>query len=175
MIGQEDLLKLVEYKNGKLFWKVKRGGRKGGVGEEAGYTNDRGYRVVMIDKKPYYSHRLIWLYHYGYFPENDVDHINRDRSDNRIENLRETSRQCNLRNASLRPDNKSGVKGVTFYNRENKWIAYIRVNNKNRHLYIGEDLVEAIAHRLAAEQALGWSGCESTSPAYLYIREYNAC
>lgn len=172
MISQEELLELVEYKDGKLYWKVSRKGQKKSIEEELGFINNTGYKRVRIGRELYLIHRLVWLYHYGYFPENDLDHINRNRLDNRVENLREASRQCNVRNSCIRSDNKSGIKGVSFSITKGKWIAQIQANGIVQHLYVGHDLSEAVAHRLAAEQALSWSGCDSTSPAYLFMKAY---
>ena len=112
--------------------------------------------------------------HYGYLPEHDIDHISRDRQDNHIENLRHVSRQCNLRNASMRTDNTSGVTGVSWNKKLDKWNAQIFVNGKRFFLGNHEDFEEAVAHRLAAEQCLNWSDCHSETPAAKYMRRHYA-
>jgi hypothetical protein len=61
-------------------------------------SNVNGYRTIKIDNKPYYLHRLAWLYVYGKFPEKEIDHKNKNKSDNRICNLRDISRQQNIQN-----------------------------------------------------------------------------
>ena len=87
-------------------------------GDIIGTPDGLGYLRSSIDGKKYKLHRLAWLYVYGYFPENFIDHINRNRSDNRIENLREVSRQCNVRNCGNLKTNTSGIKGVGWLKRQ---------------------------------------------------------
>lgn len=169
-ITQEELKELVEYKEGGLYWLVKRKGRKGKVGEEVGYINSIGYKMVMLNLIPYYLHRLVWLYHYGYFPENNIDHINRDRGDNRIENLREVSLSCNSRNSSIRSDNVSKIKGVYPHKYTGKW----EVSIGSTYLGIFENLLDAALCRYNAELKLNWIDCDSSSSAYLYLKENNA-
>jgi len=141
------------------------------VGYIAGYKNRRGYLQTRVDGKTYLNHRLIWFWHYGYMPELGIDHIDQYRSNNRIENLREVSQTCNMRNCKQR-ESTSGIKGIFWDKAINKWAAKIMVNGKTIHLGYHDDLVEASCHRLAAEQAEGWEGCDSTSPAYLYVKNH---
>lgn len=83
------------------------------VGDRAGYLGDVGYRYIKIQSRTYKEHRLIWLYVHGYFPEHQIDHINRIKDDNRIENLREVSQSCNKRNSTdYRTALGSGIPGV---------------------------------------------------------------
>jgi hypothetical protein len=142
------------------------------VGDVAGSKHSNGYIQIMIDGKNYFGHRLAWLHVYGYFPENQIDHINRDPGDNRIANLREVSNQCNLRNTGNRKNNTSGVKGVYWHKLAGKWYARIKTNNKNKYLGYYEDFDEAVLARYEAEKALNWSGCDSNSPAYRYLKKY---
>lgn len=81
------------------------------VGELAGYM-DNGYCKISLDGKQYKAHRLAFLYMTGRFPKY-IDHIDRNRSNNRWDNLREATHSENMRNASIRVDNKTGVKGVS--------------------------------------------------------------
>lgn len=104
-------------------------------------------------------------------PENDIDHRNRRRWDNHIDNLREASDVCNQRNTSNRSTNKSGVKGVCWHSALGKWHANIMVEGKQCHLGYHKDLIEAVCHRLAAEQALDWNGCDDCSPAFQYLKK----
>ena len=162
---------LFNYKDGNLLWKVRKA-KSTKIGDIAGCTNDRGYSVIQVDRKLYQTHRLIWLWHHGYLPEGGLDHTNRIRDDNRIENLREVSNQCNVRNTGNYKTNKSGVKGVYWYERRNRWCSFITVYDKNYHLGRFESFDEAVLHRLAAEQCLDWSNCDSSSPAYKYAVEH---
>lgn len=68
--------------------------------------------------------------------------------------------------------NTSGVKGVGRHKASEKWRAYIQVNGKLIHLGLHEDLMEAVCHRLAAEQLENWHGCDSSSPAYKYVKKF---
>lgn len=158
-------------KDGELFWKVNVGKRIK-AGDVAGCLNDKGYVTVCVGGKTYLGHRIVWMLHNGYFPENHIDHINRNRGDNRIENLREVSRTCNMRNSGMRTDNTSGVKGVCWNKKTCKWVAIIKVGGKQFTLGYHEDLLEAVCLRLAAEQELGWAGCDSASPAFKYVQQH---
>jgi len=166
MITYERVHELFDYNGHNLIWKVKRQGiRKVGV---AGSIQPTGYRHIGIDYRKYSEQRLVWLYHYGYIPEHGLDHINRDRSDNRIKNLREVSQSCNMRNCGNLKNNNSGVKGVSFHKRDELWRADIRINNKAYHIGTSEDFDEAVLLRLAAEQCVGWDKCDKLSPAHKY-------
>jgi len=167
MITQKRLKELFDYKDGLLYRKSGKGGvEKGCV---AGYSRKNGYREVSVLGKKYYNHRLVYLYHYGYMPEGEVDHINRVPGDDRIENLREVSRYCNMRNINNTSANTSSVKGV-HYNKINRtWVAQIRANNKTSHIGASKSFIEAVCLRLAAEQCLGWGKCGCISPAFSYI------
>jgi hypothetical protein len=85
------------------------------VGQEAGHMKNNGYRSVNFRGKNYLTHRLAWFYYYGKMPEKDLDHINRNRMDNRITNLREASHKENNYN-------RIG-KGYTFFKRDGTWKA----------------------------------------------------
>lgn len=159
--------------DGTLVRKIKTSNRVK-VGDVAGTKHKGAYDRIYVDCKQYYTHRIIWLWHYGYMPENNLDHINRDKQDSRIENLREVSHQCNLRNTGNPKTNKSGVKGVYVHPYwASKWEARIVLSSKRCTLGSFSCFDEAVLHRLAAEQCLGWDGCDSTSPAYLYAVENN--
>lgn len=168
-LTQERVRELFDYFNGALYSRKDCGVRE--AGKKIGSISN-GYLMAKVDGKQYSVHRLIWLYHHGYFPENEIDHINRDRGDNRILNLREVSRSCNIRNTGNFGHNTSGVKGVSLDKRVRKWIAQIRYNGRNIFLGTYIDFSEAVCHRLAAEQALGWYGCDSSSPAFKYVSKF---
>jgi len=130
MISQERLKYLFSYKDGKLFWKQRSSKFSYSVkiGQEAGGSGPR-YDRIRIDGKLYKTHRLIYLYHYGYSPKY-IDHINGDTFDNHIENLRECTHQENMYNYKTPSTNKSGIKGVSWSKKENKWISSCRLNGK---------------------------------------------
>lgn len=103
-------------------------------GETAGYINSLGYVQIGIDCGHYSAHRLAWMYVHGELPELDIDHINGNPSDNRLENLRLVTHQQNMCNRKKRNDNSSGYPGVCFHKTNNKWHASIRVKGKRIHL-----------------------------------------
>lgn len=124
MLTQEQAHKLFHYANGFLYWKTHY--RKNRIGAIAGWAHKDGYAHCRIEGKMYLLHRLIFLMHKGYLP-NEIDHINGVRHDNRIENLREVTRAQNTHNAKIRKDNASGVKGVHWAARDNRWVARISI------------------------------------------------
>lgn len=160
-----------EAETGILYWKRPTGSRSV-PGSPVGTLNFHGYYTVGIFGKKYKVHRIIWLYVYGYNPEHELDHINRIRTDNRIANLREVSRQCNLRNAKQHKSNTTGVTGISFDRRTSNWTSWITIDSKNRFLGRYSDYTEAVCIRLATEQCLNWSDCENNSSAKQYVMEY---
>lgn len=121
----------------------------------AGALNQKGYRQICIDGPRYYISRLVWFIHHGYFPE-QVDHENRDKLDNRLENLRSVSTQVNCRNRSLRSDNKSGVNGVFFRKRANAYYATISDGSKIVHIGQFKELQDAADARKKWMDKLGY-------------------
>ena len=171
-ITYKQVRKLFKYNGKDLIWNKTIKGKtvKGNI---AGCLRSDRYRFIGINNKSYLAHRLIWFYHYGYFPENEIDHINKNKIDNRIENLREASHSCNIRNRGNYNNNISGVKGVHFNKASKKWIAYIWADGKPHGLGYFKNFNEAVLTRYAAEQCLEWEGCDSNSPAYQYALKNN--
>lgn len=170
MLTQLRLKELLNYdpKSGIFRWLVSRGRvRRGG---QAGCVKPDGYCYIGVDGKIYKASRLAWLFVEGYSPEHEIDHINRLRHDDRWKNLRHVSRQCNLRNCGNFRHNTSGVKGIYWDRWREKWRAQINVNNKQHHLGYYNDFDDAVCARLAAEQCLGWKVCDSSSPAYQFVK-----
>jgi hypothetical protein len=116
-------------------------GRKWG-GREIGCVNSRDrdkYRYISIgnraNQKKYPAHRLAWLYVYGEWPTDQIDHINGNKLDNRIVNLREADHKLNSENIyKPQSNNKSGYRGVIFFKRDNNYQAQITTNKKRIHL-----------------------------------------
>ncbi len=170
-LTQKQLKELLHYnpETGVFVWKVKRGGSavKNSI---AGAINGKGYRVIRITGRSYLASRLSYLYTEGYFPEHQVDHKNRNRSDDRWCNLRHVTRQCNLRNCGIREDNKSGVTGVSWDKRDLIWRAYIAVEGKVVHLGSFDYKINAIEARWEAEQKYGYTDCNTISSAHQYLK-----
>ena len=152
MIAAELLRSKLHYNkdNGEFRWAV-RCGMRGVVGALAGSLNAYGYQVVRLDGANYLAHRLAWLYEFGAWPSGQIDHINGEKTDNRIENLRDVAPNVNRQNIrKARSHNKStGVLGVSFHRRIGKYVAYIRKDGKRTHLGYFEEL--AVAERAYIE------------------------
>ena len=134
-----------------------------------------GYWAIRFKGKLYYRSRLAWLYTYGYWPENFIDHRNRIRTDDRIENLREVTQQCNMRNQGLRSDNHTGVTGVNpDSSNPNIFKAGTALNRKRHNLCQSKDFVEVCAMRFSAEQCLDWPDCNEHSSAGAVVNDYVA-
>ena len=174
-LTQERLKELLGYdpETGVFIWKVANTNRIR-VGGVAGYLHHSGYLNISINGKTYQSHRLAFLYMEGYLPENDVDHIDRNRSNNKWKNLREVSRSCNLRNCKIRETNKSGITGVCFNKRDKKWMATIRIPKQNINLGYFDNLTNAAKARWQAEVEHNFPNCNTTSSAYNYLKEHGA-
>ena len=140
MITQEQLKELLDYNQdtGAFTWKANRGIRVKS-GDKAGSLQKTGYIHLKLNSVAYLAHRIAWLYHYGYIPKY-IDHINRDRTDNRIENLRECSLSQNQWNRTKNKNNTSGTKGVSWNKKMNKWLVQFKVNNKNKYFGYFKDL-----------------------------------
>ena len=124
--------------------------------KEVGCLNSHGYRKTKFLNKLVSVHRLIWLMEYGEYPNDQLDHINGNRDDNRIENLRISNPLINMQNRKQNENCKSGCSGVYFNKRENKWRAHIKSNKKNIHLGYYIDLNDAVNARKQAEIKYGF-------------------
>lgn len=139
---------------GVFTWRVRRANKK--AGDVAGCQNRIGYWVIRVDDKLYTAHRLAWLYMTGGWPGREVDHIDRDRSNNRWKNLRAASRQQNAANRPRQANNSSGFKGVCFQRGANKYRARIQAYGKKQSLGLFDTAEDAhAAYQLAAKRLLG--------------------
>jgi hypothetical protein len=149
----DSLFDYVQYnpETGVFRWKQSRGPvRKGQI---AGSIN-HGYRRIKIKDKTYSAHRLAWYMVHGEWPENEIDHIDGNKDNNSIKNLRPATRSQNMMNSSNKPrtDNTSGARGVYYHKQREKWSAMITVKRKQIYLGIFDDKEEAIeAYRTAKE------------------------
>jgi hypothetical protein len=139
-------------------------------GKDAGHVERQGYRVIVCDGKARKAHHLVWLWVTGELPEYpafEIDHINGNRADNRIENLRKVTKTENQRNTVKRVTNTSGVHGVNWVESKQRWVA--RIWNGPRHVYLGcfENLADAAIARRAAERVLG----HTVRPAHTQERQ----
>lgn len=115
------------------------------VGDVIDSPDRHGYLRVAIDGQRYRLHRVIWLMAYGAWPTRQIDHINGRRTDNRLSNLREASREENSRNSKVQSNNASGKKGVSFHKASGKWQARICADGKRHSLGVFESREDAAA------------------------------
>lgn len=167
----ELLRKLLRYEpdTGKLFWRERTpdmfanknasavwNGRH--AGQEALSTlHNFGYMCGDVCGRKCLAHRVVWAIVYGQWPQKQIDHINGDKADNRVENLREVTHQVNARNANMRVTNTSGYNGVCWQKNNKKWVAYIKIDGRRKHLGHFDDIRAAAAARKAAEIGYGFT------------------
>ncbi len=162
-ISLADLRDMLDYspETGEFRWKVAKGRMQ--PGDTTGSDNGNGYLIIWIDGQRYRAHRLAWLYHYGQWPVADIDHVNGDPTDNRIENLRECTDRENSRNRGPWKRNQSGLKGVHAQN--GKWRAQITADGEKIDLGTFSSREEAhAAYREAARKYHGDFARTAASP-----------
>lgn len=172
---------LVRYEphTGRLFWRQRplwvfksAGSARRWNSRYAGkpalaYIDNHGYEMgALLSQRHMKAHRAAWAIYYGRWPDGHIDHINGDRSDNRIRNLRDVSRLENQRNVALNRRNKSGYLGVYWLDSCRRWWAYIGSGPTRKTLGYFECKADAIAARKSAERDIGYhknhgrkSGC----------------
>jgi hypothetical protein len=125
-ITAQRLRELLDYdaETGVLKWRVNRRRARAGDAADRSYIN--GYGRIKVDRKEYLAHRLCWLHVTGEWPAGHIDHINGNKSDNRMSNLRDVDRNTNAQNQrKAQASNKVGVLGVR--RSWNRWRATIRI------------------------------------------------
>ena len=159
MLTYETAMEFFRYdpSSGKLFWK-KTLSHRVNVGDEAGTINPTdGYWQIQFNRKLYRAHRIVMLMHTKSFDTSlQIDHIDHDRLNNRIENLRLVTNSINGKNTKMHKNNATGVTGVTFDKNRNKYKAQIVVNYKLDNLGRFNTFEEAVQARLQAEIKYGY-------------------
>ena len=155
MLTQEKLYSILNYDQdtGIFTWKVNRR-NKAKINTVAGYKESEGYIVISVFGKSYKAHRLAWLYVYGELPNEYIDHINGNKSDNKIENLRICTNAENQWNSKISSKNVSGVKGVHWCNTKKRWKAKLSINGKIKHIGYFTDLESAKIKLMEAREKL---------------------
>ena len=161
MLTHEELKRILSYnkKTGIFKWKIRptNSVQKGDVaGTTSKWKRSAGYIAIGFKNKTYWAHRLAWFYVYGELPKSCIDHINHNKSDNRICNLRETTNKDNHRNVGLYKHNNSGVNGVSWIERLKKWTARINIDGKNLYLGLFSKKKDAIKARSEANEKYGF-------------------
>lgn len=144
-ISRERLMRVLDYSpdTGVFTW-INGNSRNVNPGDIAGYKNSCGYIKIRVGSSLFFAHRLAWIYVYGEdIDGHEIDHINGDKSDNRICYLRISSHQQNMFNMKKKSTNKSGVKGVHFDKRCNKWRAQTSINKKRVHIGLFDTIESA--------------------------------
>lgn len=150
-LTRKRLKELLNYdpEKGEFVWRISRRCVK--KGDIAGNLRSDGYIRIMIHGIYYYAHKLAWLYFYGRFPINQIDHINHDRSDNSIYNLRDVTHYENGKNRTMHRNNKSGKTGIHWRKDVSEWRSYIQGNRKRIYLGYFKNIADAIEARKSAE------------------------
>jgi len=125
---------LFDYDDGNLIWRINKGRSKKGT--VAGSKDSKGYFQIKLNQKVYRLHRIVWLWHGKELPE-QIDHIDRNPLNNRIENLREATALTNQWNT------KKSDNGVSWHQASKKWRARIKINKKEVYLGVYADYNEA--------------------------------
>lgn len=160
-ITQDRLFELFDYRADGVLIRKKAGmGPSNKAGSVVGYipkklTRNNRYVTTQIRGQHFCVHKLIYMYHHGYMPE-QLDHINRNTLDNRIENLREAKTSENAQNRKLFSNSTSGVKGVSWNSRNKAWFVYIDVNKKRKNIGYFKDL--ELAELVASEARAKYHG-----------------
>ena len=154
-VSVDRLMQLFEYcPDSGLFTRKAAQNNRVKIGDFAGYKDNCGYMRCGVDGKNLLLHRAAWGMFYGEMPNEQIDHINGIRHDNRIANLRLVSQAKNTQNAAIRLDNSTGVKGVSFHKKSGRYMAYINLNLKRQYLGYFDTLEEAKNARIEAEKTL---------------------
>lgn len=123
-------------------------------GHKVGDVMPNGYLRIGVDRQRYLAHRLAWFYVFGVWPENEIDHIDGNKLNNRIANLRDATPSMNQHNKRLMANNTSGIQGVSWDAHNGKWAATIQAFKRKYFLGRFNTLTEARQVREAAKREL---------------------
>lgn len=127
------------------------------AGQEAFNVESHGYALGYIFGVKYRAHRVIWAMVHGCWPTGDIDHINGDRMDNRVQNLRVVPAVLNARNRPKQSNNKSGVTGVSWDRRRGRWRVQIAQDSRQKQISSHRCITAAIIARMIAEIGHGYT------------------
>lgn len=157
MVTQSQLKEILYYDctTGIFTWIADRN-HNAKAGDVAGSIGDNGYVSIKIKGVKYFAHRLVFLYITGVLPEEQVDHVNHIRDDNRWRNLRCANNYENHKNRTKQSNNTSGFNGVSWHSTRNKWRVRIKFRQKDIHLGYYEEKSKAVKIRKQAEILYGF-------------------
>lgn len=160
MITQARLKELLKYDplTGRLMWAVSRPGKHRGSDAGCIKRDEAGkkYRQTSVDSIRYLDHRLIWLYIHGELPAEEIDHIDGDGLNNKMENLRSVSHAVNQRNRRLCSNSRSGFNGVSWHSKHRNWQVNIWAKGKQMSLGRYQSLIDAVAARIRGNKKHGY-------------------
>lgn len=140
---------------GEFIWNTPKSNntKKGSI---AGSLDKDGYIILKINRKQYKAHRVAWAMHYGEWPDKIIDHINKDKKDNRIENLRLATDSQSRQNQKIRSDSIAQSRCVYYSVHFRKWVAYTSHLGKRKHIgYFLTKSAAENAYRKTAKQIHG--------------------
>jgi len=153
VLARVDELFMYSADYGEFIRRVSRGPAK--AGSIAGTITRYGYRVVTIDRQNYLAHRLVWLVEHGSWPEQDIDHIDGNKLNNHISNLRDVSRSVNQQNRKkVLSNNTTGLLGVSYHKGTKTYRATIGLNRKGINLGHYATPEEAYKAYMVAKKAM---------------------
>jgi hypothetical protein len=155
-LALNDLHQALDYEpvSGKFYWKVERNayGGKTKAGDAAGHTAKNGYVLIGVNGRVYRAHRLAWFYVHGKWPGSAIDHIDGNKANNSIGNLREVTLAQNAQNMhKAHRDSACGLLGVERHTQCDRYSARIAIGGKRRYLGLFKTPQEAHAAYLAAK------------------------
>jgi len=155
-LTQEQVQSFLNYnpESGVFVWKI----RARQPGDVAGWKDKKsGYIKIKVARHSAYAHQLAWLHTFGEWPSRMVDHINQNKADNRIANLRLAGPVINGRNQKLFATNTSGVCGVAWHKHKESWVVQIMGPSGREYLGSFKSLFDAACARKSAERRIGYS------------------
>jgi len=155
-IAADQVRELLELDAGTGVLRWRKTGRGRRLDRIAGSPDRHGYLQTRIGGRIYFNHRLVWLYVHGSWPQNVIDHINGNPTDNRIENLRDVTRKTNQENQrkAAASNKTTGLLGASLHSKTGKYVAAIQTDRKTRYLGLHETPEQAHATYLKAKHRL---------------------
>ena len=147
---------LFDYHDNDLYWKIQPNNNVNIEKPAGSISKKHGYRTIMVNKQNYASHRLVWVWHHGEWPESTIDHIDENKLNNSLYNLRLATHRQNNCNRSKLKTNVSGYKGVSWSSYHKKYQA--KIAHKSKQYHLGFFDCPKVAHKVYKAKALQFHG-----------------